>query len=90
MVMVFITSVPLILVMVTTPLLLMKALLTLENGLQMFGIVFLESGEDYIKGSGNGEFYGGNGNDTLELTPGSYTVGNRDTSATFTKDGVRL
>jgi hypothetical protein len=39
------------------------------------GSVFLGEGEDYIKGFGSGDFYGGNGNDTLELTPGTYTVG---------------
>jgi hypothetical protein len=37
--------------------------------------VFLGEGEDYLKGFGSGDFYGGNGNDTLELTPGTYTVG---------------
>jgi hypothetical protein len=47
--------------------------------------VFLGNGEDYIKGFGSGDFYGGNGKDILELTPGSYTVGIWDTSATFTK-----
>jgi len=60
------------------------------SGLKMLGIVFLRDGEDYIKGFGNGDFYGGNGNDTLELTPGSYTVGIEDTSVTFTKNGVGL
>lgn len=49
------------------------------------GSVFLGEGEDYIKGFGSGDFYGGNGNDTLELTPGSYTVGISDTSRTFTQ-----
>lgn len=53
------------------------------------GSVFLGEGEDYIKGFGGGDFYGGNGFDTLELTPGSYTVGiwgeGWDTSAIFTK-----
>jgi len=39
------------------------------------GAWFLGEGEDYIKGFGNGDFYGGSGNDTLELTPGTYTVG---------------
>jgi len=38
------------------------------------GTWFLGEGEDYIKGFGNGDFFGGNGNDTLELTPGTYTV----------------
>ena len=51
--------------------------------------MFLGEGEDYIKGFGSGDFYGGNGFDTLELTPGSYTVGiwgeGWDTSAIFTK-----
>jgi hypothetical protein len=52
------------------------------------GAWFLGEGEDYIKGFGNGDFYGGNGNDTLELTPGSYTVGiwgEGNTSVIFTK-----
>jgi len=39
------------------------------------GVWFLGEGDDYIKGYGSGDFYGGNGNDTLELTPGTYTVG---------------
>ncbi len=47
--------------------------------------MFLGDGADYIKGFGSGDFYGGNGNDTLELTPGTYTVGIWDTSAIFTK-----
>jgi hypothetical protein len=46
-----------------------------QSGLNNSGSVFLGEGEDYIKGFGNGDFYGGNGNDTLELTPGTYTVG---------------
>jgi hypothetical protein len=49
------------------------------------GSVLLGDGEDYIKGFGNNDFYGGSGNDILELTPGSYTVGIVDTSVTFTK-----
>jgi hypothetical protein len=39
------------------------------------GAWFLGEGEDYIRGFGSGDFYGGNGNDTLELTAGTYTVG---------------
>ena len=39
------------------------------------GSVFLGNDEDYLKGFGSGDFYGGSGNDTLELTPGNYTVG---------------
>jgi hypothetical protein len=52
------------------------------------GAWFLGEGEDYIKGYGSGDFYGGNGNDTLELTPGTYTVGiwgERGESPIFTK-----
>ena len=46
-----------------------------ESALNSSGAGFLGEGEDYIKGYGSGDFYGGNGNDTLELTPGTYTVG---------------
>jgi hypothetical protein len=46
-----------------------------ESGPNSSGAWFLGEGEDYIKGFGSGDFYGGNGNDTLELTPGTYTVG---------------
>jgi hypothetical protein len=56
-----------------------------ESAENSSGSVFLGEGEDYIKGFGSGDFYGGNGNDTLELTPGSYTVGIWDTSRTFTQ-----
>jgi len=60
-----------------------------ESAENSSGAWFLGEGEDYIKGYGSGDFYGGNGNDTLELTPGSYTVGiwgqDQDTSVIFTK-----
>jgi hypothetical protein len=59
-----------------------------ESGFNSSGAWFLGEGEDYIKGFGSGDFYGGNGNDILELTPGSYTVGiwgEGDTSVIFTK-----
>jgi hypothetical protein len=46
-----------------------------QSGENSSGAWFLGEGEDYIKGFGSGDFYGGNGNDTLELTPGTYTVG---------------
>jgi hypothetical protein len=49
------------------------------------GAWFLGDGEDYIKGYGSGDFYGGNGFDTLELTPGTYTVGIWGESRIFTK-----
>jgi hypothetical protein len=47
--------------------------------------VSLGEGEDYIKGFGSGNFSGGNGNDTLGLTTGTYTVGRWYTAVTFTK-----
>jgi hypothetical protein len=46
-----------------------------ESGSNSSGSVFLGDGEDFLNSFGSGDFYGGNGNDTLELTPGSYTVG---------------
>jgi hypothetical protein len=46
-----------------------------RSGENNSGAWFLGEGEDYIKGFGNGDFYGGNGNDTLELISGTYTVG---------------
>jgi len=46
-----------------------------KSGENISGAWFLGEGNDYIKGFGSGDFYGGNGNDTLELTPGTYTVG---------------
>jgi len=49
------------------------------------GTWFLGEGEDYLNGFGSGEFSGGNGNDTLELTSGTYTVGRWYTAVTFTK-----
>ena len=60
-----------------------------ESGENSSGSVFLGEGEDYIKGFGSGDFYGGNGLDTLELTPGTYTVGiwgEGGESPIFTKD----
>jgi len=46
-----------------------------ESAPNSSGAWFLGEGEDYIKGYGSGDFYGGNGFDKLELTPGTYTVG---------------
>lgn len=45
-----------------------------ESGPNSNGNVFLGKGEDYIKGFGSGNFYGDNGNDILELTPGNYSI----------------
>jgi len=53
------------------------------------GAWFLGEGDDYIKGYGSGDFYGGNGFDRLELTPGTYTLkkwaDNTGESIVFTK-----
>lgn len=56
-----------------------------EESYSIPGSVFLENGKDYLKGFGSGIFKGGNGKDTLELTPGSYTVGISETTVNFTK-----
>ena len=53
------------------------------------GIVFLGNGEDYIKGFGSCDFYGGNGNDTRELTPGRYTIERSETGVIFTQPSSR-
>jgi hypothetical protein len=55
-----------------------------DGGFNGTGSVFLENGKDYLKGFGNGNFNGGNGQDTLELTSGSYTVGRSGTAVNFT------
>jgi hypothetical protein len=56
-----------------------------SEGFEGLGYVLLGNGEDYIKGFGSGEFSGGNGNDTLELTSGTYTIKRWYTAVTFTK-----
>jgi hypothetical protein len=56
-----------------------------DGGFDGSGNVFLGNGKDELKGFGSGEFSGGNGNDTLELTSGTYTVGRWYTAVTFTK-----
>jgi hypothetical protein len=48
-------------------------------------LIFLGNGIDYLKGFGIGVFNGGNGSDTLELTPGSYVIGISGTMVNFTK-----
>jgi hypothetical protein len=56
-----------------------------NGGFEGSGKVFLGNGKDYLKGFGSGNFNGGNGKDTLELTSGSYTVGISGTTVNFTK-----
>ena len=60
-----------------------------ESAANSSGAWFLGNGDDYIKGYGSGDFYGGNGFDRLELTPGTYTLkkwaDNTGESVVFTK-----
>ncbi len=63
-----------------------------KSGPNSSGAYFLGEGDDYLFGFGNGDFYGGNGNDILNLSlapAGSYTVGiwgeGPDRSVTLTK-----
>lgn len=55
-----------------------------ESGYNSNGSVFLGKGEDYIKGFGSGDFYGDNGYDILELTPGTYSVEVLGSAVNFT------
>jgi hypothetical protein len=43
-----------------------------NQGFDGRGSVSLGDGDDYIKGFGAGNYHGGNGNDILELPPGTY------------------
>ncbi len=61
-----------------------------DNGFEYSsGNVFLGNGQDYLRGFGfgSGNFNGGNDEDSLELTSGSYTVGISGTMVSFTKSG---
>jgi len=59
-----------------------------DGGFDGAGNVFLENGRDYLKGFGSGNFNGGNGQDTLKLTSGSYTIGISGTTVSFTKNSI--
>jgi hypothetical protein len=52
-----------------------------------YGGVNLGTGNDYLKGFGPGSFDGGEGQDTLELTAGTYTIGVSGTTISFTGKG---
>jgi len=58
------------------------------NGI--IGSVFLENGKDYLKGFGTGIFNGGDGEDTLELTSGSYIFGISAGGGAFIKNGITM
>ncbi len=59
-----------------------------NGGFKGMGSVFLGNGKDYLNGFGTGKFYGGNNEDTLELTSGSYTIGKSGATVSFTYSGV--
>jgi Ca2+-binding RTX toxin-like protein len=48
---------------------------TANSGFGGNGSVFLGAGNDYLKGFGSGNFNGGSGKDTLELTKGPSSDG---------------
>jgi len=54
------------------------------------GNVFLGNGKDYFKGFGKGNFHGGNGQDTLELVSGSYSIEISGTIVSFTKNSITM
>jgi len=56
-----------------------------DSGFYGNGNVFLGNDTDYLRGFGYGNFNGGNDQDSLELTPGSYTVGISGAVVSFTK-----
>jgi len=58
------------------------------NGIN--GSVFLENGKDYLKGFGSGFFDGGDGEDTLELTSGSYIFWISAAGVTFIKNNITM
>jgi hypothetical protein len=62
-----------------------KDSLIAEGGFEGSGNVFLGNGKDHLKGFGSGNFNGGNAQDALGLTSGSYTVGILGTTVNFTK-----
>jgi hypothetical protein len=67
-----------------------KDSIIVDGGFNGTGSVFLENGKDYLKGFGSGIFNGGNAQDILELTSGSYTVGISGTAVNFTKDSTLM
>ena len=58
------------------------------NGI--IGSVFLENGKDYLKGFGSGFFDGGDGEDTLELTSGSYIFWISAAGVAFIKNNITM
>jgi hypothetical protein len=58
------------------------------NGIS--GSVFLENDKDYLKGFGSGFFDGGDGEDTLELTSGSYIFWISAAGVAFIKNNITM
>jgi len=56
-----------------------------NRGFKGSGSVNLGNGNDYIRSSGKGDLSGGAGNDTLQLTSGSYTISISGRTVNFTK-----
>jgi len=54
------------------------------------GYVFLGNGEDYLSGFGSGYYEGGNDQDTMALTSGSYTIGISGGVVSFIKNGYTM
>jgi hypothetical protein len=58
-----------------------------DGGFSGTGTTNLGAGNDDLIGFGSGLFKGGGGKDTLELTPGTYTVDRSGTTVSFKEDG---
>jgi hypothetical protein len=61
-----------------------------EGGFNDNGRVFLEDGKDYLKGFGRGTFNGGDDQDTLELTSGSYSFWTSAVGGIFIKNNITM
>jgi Ca2+-binding RTX toxin-like protein len=61
-----------------------------EGGFHDNGRVFLEDGKDYLKGFGRGIFNGGDEQDTLELTSGSYSFWPSTVGGIFIKNNITM
>ena len=61
-----------------------------EGGFHDNGRVFLEDGKDYLKGFGTGTFNGGDDQDILELTSGSYSFWTSAVGGIFIKNNITM
>jgi hypothetical protein len=61
---------------------------TTYGGFDGSGDVSLGGGDDYLRGFGSGDYDGGSGQDSLLLTPGTYTIGiGGSANVSFTGNG---